>query len=138
MKNIVTLMLLLLLGMAAANADSGSYRLNEAAVDQMFAEAEQVEYLTPAALAPFSDYSGSPTFVTDEKNPAIAFVLAWAIGYLGIHRAYLGTSTGTIIAYIITGGGCGVVWLVDWVVLLIGMLDDDIAKYVDNPKFFMW
>jgi TM2 domain-containing membrane protein YozV len=137
MKKTITFLLLVIFGIAAANASH--YRLNSEAVDKMFAEAESVEFFTPNAMAPYADFAGtSHTFISQDKNPAVAFILAWAVGYLGIHRAYLGTSTGTIVAYILTLGGCGIVALVDWVVLLLALIDDDISKYVDNPKFFMW
>lgn len=115
------------------------YRLDEAAVDQMFAQAEQADFLAMNTMAPLAGAASTAThFLQAEKNPAVAFILAWFVGYLGIHRAYLGTSTGTIIAYILTLGGCGIVAFVDWVVLLIGLVNDDISKYVDNPSFFMW
>ncbi len=139
MKNLLTILTLFLFGLAAANANAGLYRLNAEAVDNMFASAESVEFFAPNAMAPYADLAGtSHTYITQDKNPAIAFILAWAVGYLGIHRAYLGTSTGTIVAYILTLGGCGIVALVDWVVLLLALIDDDISKYVDNPNFFMW
>ena len=140
MKKLITLLLLVLFGLASAHANADLYRLNNEAVDQMFAGAESVEFFTPNAMAPLADFAGtSYAFVTEEKNAAVAFILAWAVGYLGIHRAYLGTSTGTIVAYILTLGGCGIVALVDWVILLLELVGDkDISKYVDNPKFFMW
>ncbi len=50
----------------------------------------------------------------------------------------MGTATLTGVGYILTLGGCGIVQLVDWVVLLIGAANNDIGKYEDNTKFFMW
>jgi TM2 domain-containing membrane protein YozV len=139
MKKLFTIIFLCLFGIAGVSASASQYRINSEAVDQMFAGAESVDFFAPAAMAPLADLAGSShAFITEDKNPAIAFILAWAVGYLGIHRAYLGTSTSTIVAYILTLGGCGVVALVDWVVLLLALIDDDISKYVDNPKFFMW
>lgn len=76
--------------------------------------------------------------VTGEKNALIAVLLCWIVGYLGIHRMYLGTETMTFIGYILTCGGCGIVTTVDFWLLLIGAFKDDISKYVDNSKFFMW
>ena len=68
-------------------------------------------------------------------NGLVAFVLCTLLGTLGIHRFYMGTATLTGIGYILTGGGFGVVVLIDWVVLLI---NSDISKYENNTKFFMW
>ncbi len=123
----------------SANAAENQYKLDNASIDALFASAQQVSLDEVSSLSPLADFaSSSNTQISDEKEPVIAFILAWFLGPLGIHRAYLGTSTGTIIAYILTLGGCGIVVFVDWVVLLIGMINNDISRYVDNPKFFMW
>ncbi len=140
MKKVFTFALVVLLGVFAFNAEASSnYRLNEAAVDEMFAQAEPVDFLAMNTMAPLAGAStSSHAMLQQQKQPAVAFVLAWFLGPLGIHRAYLGTSTGTLIGYILTLGGCGIVAFVDWVVLLIAVVEDDISKYVDNPRFFMW
>ncbi|MFO7998419.1 MAG: TM2 domain-containing protein [Bacteroidales bacterium] len=137
MKKILALILTAFFGLATTNAETGMYRPDQAAIDQMFAGAVQADFQAESAMVPYAATSGH-SYIQSDKNPAVAFILAWAVGYLGIHRAYLGTSTGTIIAYILTLGGCGVVYVIDWVMLLIGLVDDDISKYVDNPSFFMW
>lgn len=121
----------------AIQANTSMYHLDHNAVDQMFAQAEHVDLLSMHSTS-FMAGSSTTMLSAQDKDPVIAFILAWFIGPLGIHRAYLGTSTGTIIGYILTLGGCGIVAFVDWVVLLIGMINDDISKYIDNPKFFMW
>ncbi len=135
MKKAVLPLLFLCFGLFSIQSEASIYHIDHEAVDQMFAQAEQVDMLAMNSMAPMAT---TTTFVAQEKDPVIAFILAWFIGPLGIHRAYLGTSTGTIIGYILTLGGCGIVAFVDWVVLLIGMINNDISKYVDNPSFFMW
>ncbi len=135
MKKALLPILFLFFGLFSYQANASMYHLNHDEVDQMFAQAEQVDMLAMHSMAPMAT---TTTFLAQEKDPAIAFVLAFVGGYLGIHRIYLGTSTGTIIGYILTGGGCGIVAFVDWVVLLVGLVNDDISKYVDNPRFFMW
>ena len=135
MKKAVLPLLFLCFGLFSIQSEASIYHIDHEAVDQMFAQAEQVDMLAMNSMAPMAT---TTTFVAQEKDPVIAFILAWFIGPLGIHRAYLGTSTGTIIGYILTLGGCGIVAFVDWVVLLIGMINNDISKYVDNPRFFMW
>jgi TM2 domain-containing membrane protein YozV len=139
MKKIILFTIVCFLGAVSVQADASMYRLDHASVDQMFDQAEQADFLAMNTLAPYANSStATHSFYSADKNPAVAFILAWFVGYLGIHRAYLGTSTGTIVAYILTLGGCGIVAFVDWVVLLIGLVNDDIGKYIDNPKFFMW
>ena len=65
--------------------------------------------------------------------------MSQVIGYFGIHRLYLGTSPLNIVLYIVTGGGCGVVVAVDWIMLLLVILDKkDMGPYIDNPSFIMW
>ncbi len=139
MKKMLTILVIFLAGILATNAEASMYRIDQGAVDQMFAQAEQVDFLSMNSLSPLNVNAnlGSAHFY-NEKNPAVAFVLAWFLGPLGIHRAYLGTSTGVIIGYILTLGGCGIIAFVDWIVLLIGLIEDDISKYINNPKFFMW
>lgn len=139
MKKLFTVLVIFVAGILATNAEASMYRLDQAAVDNMFAQAEQADFLTMTPLAPLAANSGQGSnLVLQDKQPAVAFVLAWFLGPLGIHRAYLGTSTGVIIGYILTLGGCGIVAFVDWIVLLIGLIEDDISKYINNPKFFMW
>ena len=72
-----------------------------------------------------------------DKNAAVAILLDFFLGELGIHRAYLGTKTFTWVGYILTCGGIGgIVPLVDFFVLIFDSKNLD--KYVDNSKFFMW
>ncbi len=137
MKKFVLSVAILLIGIFAVQADNTAYYPDFNSVDQLFAQAEQVDPMAMPGFAPLAGME-TPTTILSDKDPAIAFILAWFLGPLGIHRAYLGTSTGTIVAYIITLGGCGIVAFVDWVMLLIGLVNDDISKYVDNPSFFMW
>ena len=77
-----------------------------------------------------------------EKSPKsrlVAFLLCFFLGGFGVHRHYLGTRPGMWAIYTFTFGGLfGIVPLIDWVMLLIGLVDDDISPYVGNTKFFMW
>lgn len=140
MSRFILSVLFLFLGAAAVQGNTSDYFLDHSAVDQLFAEAVEVDPLAMHSMAPTvaAMQDNNVTIAANDKDPAIAFILAWFVGPLGIHRAYLGTSTGTIVGYILTLGGCGIVAFVDWVVLLIGLVNDDIDQYVDNPSFFMW
>ena len=74
-----------------------------------------------------------------EKDPVIAWLISFPTGMLGLHRVYLGTSTTTVILYIVTAGGfLGIVPMIDWILLLRGIQNGDISKFVGNRRFIMW
>ncbi len=134
MKKLLTLFLLSLF-LLPLGAKAESYRIDQNKIDASFAAASEMSILS------VFDMSGlqGPTQILDDKDPAMAFILATVLGYLGIHRLYLGTEPVVIILYIITAGGCGIITLVDWIMLLMVLLDDkDLGPYIDNPSFIMW
>ncbi len=130
----------ILIALVAINihVSANEYKVNDRAVDQMFANA------TSVSTTQIADFSSLPTPQSElrrsSKNAWVAWALTYtaAVGVCGIHRLYLGSNTGVFIAYLCTGGGCGIIQTVDWVVLLIGALNNDISKYEDNEKLFMW
>ena len=71
------------------------------------------------------------------KNKRItAAILAVPLGFLGVHRMYLGTKPHIPIIYIATIGGCfGILPFIDFVVLL---LTDDLTPFINNSRVFMW
>lgn len=129
------LAIMVIAGTTSVKAEN--YLVNDEAVEASF---------TAAIAAPMSvDFINSiiPNMPTEQakvagSNPVVAFILAFFLGQLGIHRFYMGTATLTGVGYILTLGGCGVVAFIDWIVLLIGVVEGDISKYEDNTKFFMW
>lgn len=62
-----------------------------------------------------------------EKEQLTAFLLVFLIGYLGIHRFYLGY-TGIGIAQLLTMGGCGIWALID----MIRIITDDLPDAEGN------
>ena len=46
------------------------------------------------------------------KDPTMYVIIEFFVGYLGIHRFMLG-ETGMGILELLTGGGCGILWLID-------------------------
>ena len=134
MKKLLTLFLLFAF-LIPFNSNAESYRLDQNKIDASFAAATELSIMS---VFDMSDMQ-IPGQVLDDKDPVLAFVLATVVGYLGIHRLYLGTEPVVVILYIITGGGCGIVYLIDWIMLLLVLLDEkDIGPYIDNPSFLMW
>jgi len=144
MKHLFLFLLVCLFASTTTYAGIGQFKIDDAQIDQIMDNSE--ELISTAAMS--FDFTSTTTALeadnnvvkvaAGEKNAVVAFILAWFLGGLGIHRFYLGTKALTGVGYILTCGGFGIVAFVDWVMLLIGLIDDDISKYVDNPKFFMW
>jgi len=65
----------------------------------------------------------APGHIPSQKNKWVAFLLCFFLGYLGIHRFYVG-KIGTGILYLLTGGLLGIGYLVDWIVILCGGFKD--------------
>ncbi len=121
---------------------AGKYQVNDEALDNMFNAATEISYTDMAENGnmfntDFSDNNGLASFRGGD-SPILAFVLCWFLGYLGIHRLYLGTKGIVIVGYILTGGRCGIIVTVDWIMLLVATINGDASKYVDNPAFIMW
>lgn len=72
---------------------------------------------------------------TSDSNPTnksvvIAVVLWFFLGLLGIHRFYLG-HIGMGILYLLTGGLCGIGWLIDGILFLTGGLKPKNGDYTN-------
>lgn len=75
----------------------------------------------------FSDKTFDPN--KSEKDWLICLLLCFFVGYLGIHRFYVG-KTGTGIAQLLTCGGCGVWALIDLIMIVLGRFTDEEGKVI--------
>ncbi|MDE0915132.1 MAG: TM2 domain-containing protein [Planctomycetota bacterium] len=66
------------------------------------------------------------------KSRLVCLLLCWFLGFLGIHRFYVG-KTGTGILMILTGGGLCIWWLIDLIMVAIGSFTDSEGRVV-----FQW
>lgn len=60
------------------------------------------------------------------------FLLCWFLGWLGVHRFYVG-KVGTGILFVLTLGGFGIWYLVDFVTIIVGAFTDK-----DGHKLTQW
>lgn len=124
------------LGLVATAEATERYSVDNQAVDELFASSEQMDSFNTAGDM-FSNFALQEA--DHGKQPGIAFALAWTLGYVGVHRFYLGTSVGVGLGYIFTLGGCGIVATIDWIMLLIEVIEpNNFDAYVNNNSFFMW
>ena len=119
------------------NAKASGYTADDKLIDQLFTKAPETVNVSFTDLSSLATSVSTPLTAASSKDAAVALVLDFFLGGFGVHRFYLGTEVMTGIGYILTCGGIfGIVPLVDFVVLIINY--NDISKYVNNPKFFMW
>ncbi len=142
MRKIIVLLSLSLL-IAATGVANNSFKLCDIQVEAMFSEATEVSLESFLGVnnleTMMAKTPAMPVVAASDKDPIVATLLAFFLGPFGVHRAYLGTETMTWVGYILTCGGIfGVVPFVDFVVLVIGLANDDISPYINNPRFFMW
>lgn len=138
MKRLILLAGILFL-ISVQSIAANTYRIDDQEIEEMFNQYSENSTDFNLSIGMNSNYVAEE--VTTEKAPWIAFSLSlvfYCTGISGLHRIYMGTSPGVFIAYIITGGGCGIVQLADTIILGIAAMEDDISPFVDNRKFFMW
>lgn len=121
----------------AVSANAANYTVNDDAIDALIEASAEV---SPLELMPMASLPSSPSAtISKTVSPAASFILCFFLGGFGVHRHYMGTRPGMWAIYTFTFGGIfGIIPFVDWVMLLIGLVDDDINKYCGNTKFIMW
>lgn len=68
-----------------------------------------------------------------EKNWLTTLLLCWFLGYFGAHRFYAG-KIGTGILMILTCGGCGIWYIIDFIMIIAGKFTDKDGNLILNNK----
>ena len=119
----------------AFSANATNYKVDDNAIDSIIENATEVVTLDVATAEAASVY----TLAAKDVNPTTALILNFFLGGFGIHRHYMGTAPYMWALYTFTAAGIfGVVPTVDLIMLIIGVIDNDIHQYVNNRSFFMW
>ncbi|MFN5627751.1 MAG: hypothetical protein ACK48W_00565 [Bacteroidota bacterium] len=147
MKKLFLMVVATLFINASFASSTSSYTADDAKIDQLFSAATELQ-LDASDVSYSSDsfdfLLGKNLKPTDENKQMLAGTIAIVSAILGVglivpfHRFIIGTggqSFKIFALYFITAGGCGVITLVDGVLLL---MDGNGNKYIDNPKFIMW
>lgn len=119
-----------------AVASAANYTADDSAIDAAIENAIDVNAfnLGNTATAPLG-----AAYVAMGNNDVVSLLLTFFLGWTGIHRMYMGSTPWMWILYLLTGGGFGVVVLLDFVFELIGFVDGSgLGKYYDNPNILMW
>jgi len=72
----------------------------------------------------------------EERSPhnrIVTLVLCWFFGIFGVHRFYVG-KFGTGLLMLLTGGGFGIWWIIDFIVLLLGRFKDADGRVMGPPQ----
>lgn len=64
-----------------------------------------------------------------DKKRLIVCLLCLFLGFLGIHRFYVG-KTGSGFVWLLTGGILGIGWLVDFIMILAGSFKDKEGRVI--------
>jgi hypothetical protein len=127
-----------------------SYKLDDDQVETLFRNAEDI---TPQLVngENYNSLTGSASssvkqkpFDYEDNIQLISGIVAlgsWVVGIgwlVPIHRLMLGTegnTCGIVSLYCFTLGGCGMIVLIDGILLIA---NPDREKYIDNRRFIMW
>ena len=119
--------------------NSDKYKLNDAAVDQLFAQSEDISVAMSSDISSFANVNAAGVTVNGGgQNVGGYLIRSFFCGFIALHRSYMGTGGATLwwMYFCIPVVG-GVVGFVDfWWVVFMG--EDAMKQYSNNSKFVVW
>lgn len=145
LKFLTSILCMAFLALAAPQAqalNASAYYANDADIEALFAQAEAVNL--EAVFAEVDKFQLATAFSGTSldavspygSNSLVAIVCCIFVGWLGIHRVYLGSQVELIAYYFLctlTTVGCFIV-MIDFFYMLFGEID----LFYDNDDFIVW
>jgi TM2 domain-containing membrane protein YozV len=102
------------------------------AADEAFCSSCGAIIKKEAEICPKCGVRQKPSKSNDKNEKWLTvFLLSLFLGFIGVDRFYVG-KTGTGILKLITGGGCGIWWLIDWIMILAGRFTDKDGNVIEK------
>lgn len=83
-----------------------------------------------------ADYPMVKAYTTERRSPynrLVVILLWWFLGLFGVHRFYVG-KFGTGLVMLLTGGGFGIWWIYDLILILTGRFRDGEGRVLGPPQ----
>ncbi len=142
MKKVLLLgMVLAFFATSVSYGSASDYRLDDAAVEQVFDQAIEVAVNNPMNIDLSAGDVNGQQAVLAAKSPIVAWVISFVgiLNVFAIHRLYLGGTAILVLAYpVFSFLTLGILNLGDWICLLIDVFRDDLGKHEGSDALFMW
>lgn len=136
MKKGLLVCLLAMFALTTQTYATSAYTIDDSAVEAVFDNSVNVMNLDAGSDSMALE---NATMLKAGKSPIAAFVIAWFLGGIAIHRVYLGGTPLLVLGYILSVFGIfGLVPFIDWIVLLVDVFRNDLGKHEGSDAFFMW